>query len=74
MSDLEKLKQCFTEIGVPFIEEPIDTEDQTFKDHSGVQEFTADTCVSIEEGIGYYSFYAEFNFLNGEFVCHGVWE
>lgn len=72
MNDLEKLKQCFTEIGVPFIEEPI--EQQTFQDHSGVQTFEADTCVSIQEGIGYFSFYAEFNFRNGEFVCHGIWE
>jgi hypothetical protein len=75
MKDLEKLEKVFTEIGVRFEKKTsikeCGTETHTLS-YDG--EATYDTKITLENGIGYYSFECDFYFLKGKFVNHGVWE
>ena len=75
MTDLEKLEKVFTEIGVKFEKKTsikeLGTETHTL---SYNDEATYDVKITLENGIGYYSFECDFYFLKGKFVHHGVWE
>lgn len=61
MNDLEKLKSTFTDIGIEFVTEDVKHEAYNVR-------------IVINEGIGYSGFLADFYFLDGKFVNHGVWE
>ncbi len=65
MTDLEKLKKTFEELNIFF--------ELTEKDDN-VRNERYNTCIRIDEGLGYGGFYTEFYFLNGEIVNHAVWE
>jgi len=75
MTDLEKLKNTLTEIGVKF-------KLKTAKTEHGVDVYTSnydkvttfDTLLRVKEGIGYPCFFCDFYFLEGKFVNHGCWE
>lgn len=68
MTDLEKIKKTFKEIGLDFT-----LKDK--KDYRGENvSIDFDKYIRVEHGIGYPSFWGELYFLNEKFVCHGLWE
>lgn len=75
MTDLEKMKNTFTELGVEFKEKTAKeeyNEDITTSSYDG--DATWDICLKLDNGIGYYSFECDFYFLDGKYLTHGVWE
>jgi len=74
MTDLEKMKQSFIELGV-------EHEVATAKERFGAdlcktdyKEITFDTIIVLERGVGYGCFECLFYFLQGKYQGHGVWE
>ena len=67
MTDQEKMKSMFDEVGV---------EHKLVLEGGNVSNGTVqyDTKILVEEGFGYSCFVCEFYFLEGKFVGHGVWE
>jgi len=69
MSDFDKFKNLFNESNIIYdiIEERGET--------SYINEFIYYKKIKIDNGVGYFDFYAEFYFdENGKFLNHGVWE
>lgn len=79
MSDLEKMKAIFSELGVGYkvitAKEDRGKDIHTIKYGEGV---TWDTMIHLEdedgEDVGYPGFYCDFYFLNGEYQKYGIWE
>jgi len=75
MTDLEKMKNTFTELGVEFTEKTAKKEySEDVKTTSYDGEAKWDVCLNLENGIGYYSFECDFYFLGGKYLTHGCWE
>ncbi len=83
MTDYEKLKKTFKDIGVEFKErtakeycgEDIGVEFEYPEIDGGVRgRIEYDTLFDIDQGVGYIGFKTSFYFLKGKFVCHGCWE
>lgn len=75
MTDLEKMKNTFNDLGVVFIETTAKEEQSTniaTLAHDGEVKFNI--CLSIDNGIGYYGFNCDFYFLDGKYQNHGCWE
>lgn len=72
MTDLEKLKQVFTEIGIGFTESPTQLENHVAP-HGGTEiRCTANKNTNVE---GYTEFFATFDFDNeGKFIVMSVYE
>lgn len=75
MSDLEKMKAFFKDMGIVFEEitsmqesnEQVSTMDYAFL-------VSWDTLLKLDNGAGYWSSYCEFYFLEGKYQNHGCWE
>jgi len=75
MTDLDKMKSTFTDLGVDFNEKTSlfeHDEEVTTTSYDGEAKW--DVCLYLENGIGYYRFECEFYFLGGNYVNHGLWE
>ncbi len=75
MTDLKKMKNTFTELGVEFTEMTAKDEfgeDVTVTAYDGEAKW--DVCLNLENGIGYYGFECDFYFLDGKYLTHGCWE
>lgn len=76
MSDLEKLKATFDEVGVEYF--VVTAREDRGEDINTITMYadsvTWDTSVRVPEGIGYGSFYCDFYFLDGKYQKQGVWE
>jgi len=62
MTDLEKMKNTFIELGVEFNESTV------------YDKGKYDAILYLDSGIGYSGFTCDFYFLRGKYVNHGVWE
>ena len=75
MTDIEKLKNTFTEIGVEFKEQTaLDEWGEDITTRAYDDECKFDTSIKLSNGIGYGGFECDFYFLNGKYQGHGVWE
>ena len=75
MSDLEKMKNTFTDLGVVFTENTSlfeNDEEVTTTSYDG--EATWDVYLHLGNGIGYSKFECDFYFLQGKYLTHGCWE
>lgn len=74
MTDLDKFKELFSSVGLKF------TEAESTISKTGIKRFGVNLDeftkrLSIDEGIGYSGFGADFYFdKSGKFVGHGCWE
>ena len=71
MTDLEKLKKTFDEMGLAY--DIFLAKDLSPCNRDNIKD-NWDTLLTIQEGIGYMGFNCDFYFLNGKFVEHGCWE
>ena len=67
MTDLEKLKKTFTEIGQKYFV-------TIMGEFCASSQLQYDRVIKLDSGVGYAGFLCEFYFLNGKRVGHGVWE
>lgn len=75
ISELEELENTFNKIGLEYKKESAKNKtglDIATTSHHGKAIY--DTVLTIENGIGYLSFWGEFYFLESKFVNHGLWE
>ena len=75
MSDLQKMKDLFNELGIEFIIKEAEVyfgEKQKTVGHDG--SVNCDTVIEINNGVGYSCFWTDFYFLDGVFQGHGCWE
>ena len=75
MTDLEKMKEVFTNLKVKYKvvnAKEEQGESPNITEYDG--KITWDTAIKLNNGIGYYSFECLFYFLDGKYQGHGVWE
>lgn len=75
MNDFQKLVSTFNEIGVNYtVVTSLEDQGTDMASIGLYDNHSWDTCLKIDNGIGYCGFYCEFYFLEGKFQCHGCWE
>jgi hypothetical protein len=70
MNDFEKLKTCLKEIGIGFTE----AIENGIKTAEFGGELNYNQTIKLGNGIGYFSSYCTFYFLDGKCNGHGCWE
>ena len=75
MTDLEKMKITFNELGVKY---DVKNSQEEYNETPAITSYdgsvTWDICLRLNNGVGYYSFECDFYFLDGKYQAHGCWE